>query len=104
MIVAIDRALEQLEKHCPLSEPFVIREVSRRRGLGRACLSIGGFIIEITTNVDSITQVDTLIHEWAHCLRYNGRHDDLYGIEWARCYRAVIYNGCDRKFHFKEIN
>lgn len=88
MIIVVDEALELLRKYCPLSKPVVITEISKRKTIG---LSRPGdsFEIEIAIDVDSVTQVETLVHEWAHCLRLNGRHDDSWGIEHARCYRAT---------------
>jgi hypothetical protein len=47
----------------------------------------------IATDVEALIQVDTLVHEWAHALRSvkspHGCHDSLFGIEFARCRRAV---------------
>lgn len=99
MIVVVDRALKLLQKHCPLPKPHIIKEISKRKGLGFAYFNGDIFKIEIATDVESITQVETLTHEWAHCLA--GGHNDSWGIEYARCYRAVHFNGADRKYNIQ---
>lgn len=90
-------ALMRLQEHCPLAEPFVIKKLKYENNrLGYFTREKDYFKIEIAIDVDIIIQVDSLIHEWAHCLRAvkspHGFHDGLYGIEWARCYRAVHAN------------
>jgi hypothetical protein len=40
--------------------------------------------------------VETLIHEWAHCMAWKADHSDLhqhgpgFGLAYAACYRAII--------------
>lgn len=106
MIITFDIALERLQKHCPFAEPFVIKKITKEDGLGYfgyhfewGELEKRKFNLMIATDVDEVMQVEILIHEWAHGLRAikspYGHHDDLWGIEYARCYRAVSSDTSD---------
>lgn len=99
---AFDIALERLEKHCPLAKPYLIETVSVKDRVNHTGLfkyRKGQFIIEIAADVSKGERIDILIHEWAHGLRKiiapQGFHDDLFGIEWARCHRAVYSDTSD---------
>lgn len=98
-MIEYDIALERLQKHCPLAEPFVITEITREEGIGYFGRHKDYFELLIATDVEEIIQVDSLIHEWAHALRAvkspHGQHDSLFGIELARCLRAVYGDTSD---------
>ena len=49
--------------------------------------------IRINKQAPPIAQLDALIHEWAHAMLagtpHFAEHDSLWGVCYARCYRAV---------------
>lgn len=50
--------------------------------------------IEIQGDLTHEVAMDTLVHEWAHCLVHGAchesPHDALWGVAYARAYRAII--------------
>ena len=65
------------------------------RHMGSASLLGGRFVIYISALEAHNTQLDTLLHEWAHCLAYPAQrrvkttwtHDDIFGVAYAHVYR-----------------
>ena len=49
--------------------------------------------IRLRKQAPLIAQLDALIHEWAHATLVGtlhfGEHDSLWGVSYAKCYRAV---------------
>jgi hypothetical protein len=52
------------------------------------------FVIHVNRSCSFATQVDILLHEWAHALTWFGSDNDDHGDEWAlaqgRIYRAFL--------------
>ena len=68
--------------------------------MGCAHLVKNKFIITVSALEPRASQIDTLVHEWAHCLAYPAQrrankvwmHDDRhFGAAYAKVYRA-FYN------------
>jgi hypothetical protein len=52
------------------------------------------YIIKININDPLAIQLDTLMHEWAHCLAgWNNKgdhHSDKWGLAYAKIYREIV--------------
>lgn len=106
--------IEELKERVPLDRPVVVKRTKRKlvvisvsggtgraeRQMGCAELVNGKFIIEVSALEPRASQLDTLLHEWAHCLAYPAQqrakkawtHDDKhFGAAFATTYRA-FYN------------
>ena len=104
----------ELKERCPLTKPVVVYRVNRaihglsasmpdeakpEPHLGETTLVNGKFIIRISAIEPRQVQLDTLVHEWAHCVAYPDQlatrrtwtHDIHYGIAYAEVYRR-FYN------------
>ena len=94
-----DHVLRMLRKECPLKSPM--RVVSRDLQAERLCgscstyLTMAGeidrFVIEIDSNLNQVSAIDTLLHEWAHAMdleRY-GLATESHRDSWGRCYARV---------------
>jgi len=60
---------------------------------GSCDLTRGKFHIEVRRNMQFALRCSTVIHEWAHCLTWQGAeadtdHSNEWGIAYARIYRA----------------
>jgi hypothetical protein len=53
----------------------------------------GGLLVQVESRQPLQGRIDTLIHEWAHVAVFGAAlaesHDDLWGVAFARGYRAV---------------
>lgn len=88
----VRRVLQRLREGCPAPMPVAVRVVNRPKSShwGYAGKRKGSFSIELHRACDAV-QVDTLIHEWAHCLSWGADaidHGDEFGKAWARAYRV----------------
>ena len=115
------RALQGLRSECPLLLPVRV-VLSRRRPPRPGRSSYGAahwagwstivedqnsFRIVVRTHVyerggqrcrrmHGSEIVETLIHEWAHCMAWTSDHAELedhgpaWGVAYAKCYRAII--------------
>jgi hypothetical protein len=52
------------------------------------------FVVSIREGIPHDYAVDTLVHEWAHLLVWDAvqesDHGPIWGVAYARCYRAAI--------------
>lgn len=91
-------AIAALRVAWPTVWPVTVRTCRIDRQLDGFCL-IHRQRIEIRVNhaLPWRSRADTLTHEWAHALEYDGRrhfavgavdHDDTWGVWFARCYRT----------------
>lgn len=101
-----ERALENLQKHCPLAKPVVIERwpKSWSDAFGEfRCGLPDSFLILIRNTLSELESIDILIHEWAHGLTWRPApvtapwqcmpaplHGDEWGVAYARAYRAAI--------------
>ena len=105
------RAIRTLRRELPCAFPVRVRTVQRveRHDPWGDCERRDGdfahFVIRIAAANEEM-MIATLIHEWAHARCWNHLHDTLdidatdaewhgeeWGIEFSRCYRAVISQG-----------
>ena len=96
-----DAALRRLRKHLPLDAPLDAVTVPQDtiKGLcGYALISEEPvrFKIVVSRDLSKVAAIDTLIHEYAHCLDYleggtdcRKEHRNSWGVAYARCYRVV---------------
>ena len=88
--------IETLSQKCPLSH-FVnikVAPVNDRWGESWFDDKTGVFNITLNPNAEGPDgYVNTIIHEWAHCMNScecEDPHCDHWGVCFAQCYRAVI--------------
>lgn len=91
MDLRLSRALRKLKRDFPLSCPVRVRTVEKlvcsERGRLFGCMEKHGdmFTIHIERHPDISVQIDTLWHEWAHCLlwpkskNHRGQFWPVYG-------------------------
>ncbi len=101
-LMIVDSYFKQCEKRlrfgCPLNYPVRITRPKNSDEHG-SCELKGAegkeyFLIRISKQLDEISAVDTLIHEWAHALCEGFGftvvdHGPEWGICYARCYCVV---------------
>ena len=95
-----DKALRLLRQGIPLGAPLKVVTVPQEKikGLcGYAAIHEEpiSFKIVISRELSKVAAIDTLIHEYAHCLDHvvNGmecrkHHRNSWGVCYARCYRV----------------
>lgn len=99
-----------LKERAELSKPVLIRRLNRpimeisasadknagvEPQMGYVHLKGNKFIISISAIESKTSQLDTLLHEWAHCVAYPAQreaktvwtHDELFGVAFAYVYR-----------------
>jgi len=96
-----DNALRRLRKEIPLGKSLEVRTVPQDNIVGLCgYASIHeepiSFKIVVSRELSRVAAIDTLIHEYAHCLDHleNGMdcrkdHRNSWGVAYARCYRVV---------------
>jgi len=90
------RLLRHLRKDAPPNFPVVIRWMTKHADGGDCLLEKRRrrFVIRLDRRMACrrCDLIDTLIHEWAHCLAWIESasvpdHSDIWGVAFARCYR-----------------
>lgn len=81
-----------LKKYFPTAKPVKIHVVPYKRYFGTTTETDTDFVIKIAKRLGWETGVDTLFHEWAHCLTF-ATHPD-HSDAWARAYGRIT-----RKWH-----
>ena len=95
-----DRSLRRLRQGLPLGAPLDVKTVrpAKIAGLCGLCWiheDPTSFVIEVSRELSEVAAIDTLIHEYAHCLDHeqNGdsrkEHRNSWGVAFAKCYRVV---------------
>lgn len=91
-----EEALQALRAFVPTPVPCETRRTRMAKGdIGDCDLRRGKFFIRVSKELPVDFQVWVLIHEWAHARTWliqdqlTDDHDAAFGVEWARCYRAV---------------
>lgn len=96
------RAALALAASAPLDGPVLIQVLELDGCWGRAWWDErkGSYRIQLDSSIPgpgSDWAIDTLIHEWAHCLVVGAckedSHGPLWGVAHARCYRAAVDPG-----------
>lgn len=98
MDTQLEDALLALKRDFPLPIPVHVETVAcitdeeESQFFGMADKILGVFLIVITDTYDLTQQVDTLWHEWTHCLiwpRCRHRHSKQF---WAACGRIYSHH------------
>ena len=96
-----DRALKRLRQEIPLDAPLKVITVpqDKIKGLcGYASIQEEpvSFLLVISRDLSRVSAIDTLIHEYAHCMDYlssdfecRKHHRNSWGVCYARAYRVV---------------
>lgn len=99
--------LRVLRRELPCAFPVQVRRVTLKNHEGWAKLDGYGtkkkFIVRIAKSNCIQCEVDTLVHEWAHCRAHSYRHDNVkdedelemfhdgsWGLAYAECYRVAM--------------
>lgn len=87
--------IEGLNEVLPCDRPVRVERVSRSIdwGFAETIKTPKQFLIRVRNDATWGESLDSLIHEWAHARRWEGKdkdtdHPDEWGIEYARAYRA----------------
>lgn len=93
------KTLATLRVLCPTDYPVRVRRVPMGEGFhGDVCISTRGkkaYKVRINSENCITCQIETLVHEWAHCMTWcvtHERHDDHgshFGIAYAEAYQAA---------------
>ena len=89
------RAVEKLERYCPLDRSVVIDADSPVRHYADATRFQTHFLIRLYRGADADTGRELLAHEWAHCRAWHRSrtdHGPQWGVEYARAYRVLVDN------------
>jgi len=94
------KTLSVLRVSCPPALPVKVRrgkissEIYGDSSIGEK--PTAHFLIRIATGMDENTTLETLLHEWAHCLSWTASHQRIkehgpeWGIAYARVYRCIV--------------
>jgi hypothetical protein len=89
-----------LRANCPPDRPVEVRRFhikskvkgSELDGYVEFSRDNSRYLLRLHTALGYPLLIETLTHEWAHCLRGetdDGEHDDRWGVCYARAFRAV---------------
>lgn len=81
-----------LRKHSPIEGRVVVRRRPMKKLNGQMTFDGADYEIVVNSQLDSQTQAETLIHEWAHMLTIEGGYS--HGEAWGATY-SRIYSFCD---------
>ncbi len=94
------KTIRWLRKEFPALFPIIVRSRVFKSLFGDARLAYKGdtpfrFLIRINKKKNFDAKIDTLLHEWAHCLTWLGDgqdedHSPEWGISHARIYRRFL--------------
>ena len=95
-----DKVLRKLREEIPLAPPLKVVTVPQNKIKGLCGYALIeeepiSFKIVISKELSKVAAIDTLIHEYAHCLDYltgndcRTHHRISWGVCYARCYRAA---------------
>ncbi len=79
-----------------LTSAIVYVESAKIKGHGYTKPEGGYFQIRINSRKSFALRIDTLLHEWAHCMTWLGDESDIedhgaeWGIAYARLYRTFL--------------
>ena len=84
-----------LHRNFPADSPISIKSVSMKEH-GYTQPETGYYQIKVNKKKSFSLRIDTLLHEWAHCLTWLGAETDIedhgaeWGIAYARLYRTFL--------------
>lgn len=94
-----NQVVRLLRREFPLTRPLRITgKCLEKQKLCGCCLAylnpdgtINRFVIEVDTNLSTLTAIDTLIHEYAHALDQdqNGVAVEAHRASWGVCYAQL---------------
>lgn len=88
-------AIRRLEKFCPLDRPVEVQIVKRVPWWADSQQYPDRYVIRLDGQLDGTGLLDTLAHEWAHCMvwgRTRVDHGELTFRAYSRTYRVLIEN------------
>lgn len=97
--LVIQAVVERLSQELPLDAPVIVGVMDIPNAWGLSWYSEAQECYMIALNRDVKTPdflLDTLMHEWAHCLtngvdlQEGSDHGASWGVAYAACYRAVV--------------
>lgn len=93
------KAIATLRVLCPTDRPVSVHRMDMPDGAyGEASISVRGkrrYKIRVNTKYCIDMQIETLIHEWAHCMTWyvthvrHADHGPHFGIAYAEAYNAI---------------
>ena len=95
-----DKVLRKLRKEIPLDAPLKVVTVPQGKIKGLCGYALieeepTSFKIVISKELSKVAAIDTLIHEYAHCLDFltgndcRKHHRNSWGVCYAKCYRVA---------------
>lgn len=89
------RLLAWLRANYPANHPVTVRGKRHLKDVGTTELFRRGFLIEVETATCWQVRFDAILHEWAHCLTWEGAeteedHSAEWGMAYARLYREFF--------------
>ena len=85
------RALvKQLRVSFPVSVPVRVRRSQAKKNCGNTTFDGGCYRIRIQSNQSTVSQIDTLLHEWAHVCAMEAayRHEASWALLFGQIYNA----------------
>ena len=90
------RTIAWLRRNFPADSPVCVASAPLKGVHGCTSLKTGYYQIKINKRKSFSLRIDTLIHEWAHCITWLGAEADIedhsseWGLAYAKIYRTHI--------------
>lgn len=89
------RTIAWLRRNFPAGHVIYVQSKSLKKDQGETELKGICFYIRIHRKQSFLSRIDSLLHEWAHCLTWFGAetdedHSAEWGIAYAKIYRTFI--------------
>jgi len=80
-----------LKREFPPRRKTYVRTASAERDAGYTALNNNKFIVIVSGDFNFNTRMDTLLHEWAHCLTWFGAEDTtVHPGEWGLSHAKIL--------------
>ena len=89
------KTIAWLRRNVPADSPVCIKSIKIKEH-GYTKPEIGYYQIKINRRKSFDLRIDTLLHEWAHCMTWMGTEADIedhgaeWGIAYAKLYRTFL--------------
>jgi hypothetical protein len=94
--VTFNEVVRALHDHCRLNAPVTIHSQCPEDLYGYTSKHSGAFQIHLNVSMHFGYILETLAHEWAHCMVWDASrtpdtrgHDELWGVAYSRAYRVL---------------
>lgn len=85
------RTIAWLRRNFPAQKPVLVRSVILKRDNGDTDYIKRKFVIRIHPKQSINLRLDSLLHEWAHCLTWFGAEtDEDHSSEWGITYAKIL--------------